>query len=111
MFSKKVLKWSCSVVFFRKTILSFHPVHNETKDTKSFCFYSWKKTPTNDIRIECTYSIVEDEPHENCLTFTSLNSEGSWNCLIQWILELRTWTSFVDVLKKFLDNRRAENYK
>ena len=26
-------------------------------------------------------------------------------------LELRAWTSFVDVVKNFLGNRRAENYK
>ena len=26
-------------------------------------------------------------------------------------LELRSWTSFADVVKDFLGNRRAENYK
>ena len=69
----------------QKSIPSLLSLPKETKHIGSFCSCSWKETPTKDIHIVCTYSIIQDEHHENGFTMTSGKSFRMMNLLIQWI--------------------------
>ena len=67
--------------------------------------HCWKKkTPTKDIKVECTYSVAHDEYHENSFSITSGNSLNIYN-------ELRTWTTFVDMVNNILGNHLAADCK
>ena len=59
------------MIFVNFSVIFVSSLLNETKDTENFCFHSWKETPTKDIPIECTYSIVHEEHHENSFTIMS----------------------------------------